>query len=133
LYEPAKRTIAADSESARAMLGSVSWAFGGTSSREVCNMGIKLIRIRPDDNVAVAVETIDQGELVRLATGEEVRVQSAIKYGYKVALKAIGVGEPIVKYGECIGHASKDIAVGDAVHVHNVEPLAIPDVYVSIT
>jgi hypothetical protein len=96
-------------------------------------MGVKLIRIRADDNVGVAVQPIEEGEVVRTAAGDEVTAKQSIQYGFKVALRPIPRGEPIIKYGELIGHASKDITPGDSVHTHNVDPLPIPDVYVAIT
>ncbi len=44
----------------------------------------------------------------------------AIPRGHKVALRAIGAGQIVVKYGSAIGHASCDIASGTHVHTHNV-------------
>ncbi len=41
--------------------------------------------------------------------------------GHKYALRDIKEGENIIKYGMPIGHASKNIAKGDHVHVHNVK------------
>ena len=40
--------------------------------------------------------------------------------GHKYALRSIGAGEPVVKYGEIIGRATRDIAEGEWVHTHNV-------------
>ncbi len=40
--------------------------------------------------------------------------------GHKYALRAIRAGENVVKYGMPIGHATRDIAPGEHVHVHNV-------------
>jgi altronate dehydratase small subunit len=44
-----------------------------------------------------------------------------IPYGHKVAVKPIAAGEAVIKHGEDIGVASAAIAIGDHVHVHNVE------------
>ena len=41
--------------------------------------------------------------------------------GHKYALRDIAEGENIVKYGMPIGHATKPIAKGEHVHVHNVK------------
>ena len=41
--------------------------------------------------------------------------------GHKYALRAIAAGENVIKYGMPIGHATKDIAAGEHVHVHNVK------------
>lgn len=40
--------------------------------------------------------------------------------GHKYAIRAIAAGENVVKYGMPIGHATRAIAVGDHVHVHNL-------------
>ncbi|MGN0833730.1 MAG: UxaA family hydrolase [Kiritimatiellia bacterium] len=40
--------------------------------------------------------------------------------GHKYALRAIAVGENVVKYGMPIGHATAAIAPGEHVHVHNM-------------
>lgn len=50
-------------------------------------------------------------------------VHDDIPYGHKVALADIGAGENIVKYGEIIGAASKDISAGCHVHVQNMDSL----------
>ncbi|MDO4841568.1 MAG: UxaA family hydrolase [Phoenicibacter congonensis] len=39
---------------------------------------------------------------------------------HKVALKDIAEGEDVFEYGEVIGHASKAIAKGELVHIHNL-------------
>ncbi|NLZ76390.1 MAG: altronate dehydratase [Spirochaetales bacterium] len=79
---------------------------------------MKAIRIRPEDSVAVAVRPLQKGE--RIVTGDLVTtVAEEIAGGHKVALKAIGKGEAIIKYGAPIGSATKDIAVGEHVHTHN--------------
>ena len=76
---------------------------------------MKLIRINETDNVAVAVDKIDQGiEIYGLTTLNE------IPMGHKVGLKDIKEGEDIIKYAQVIGVASKDIAKGEHVHSHNM-------------
>ena len=51
----------------------------------------------------------------------EVRALEAVPYGHKIALCDIKKGEEIIKYGEAIGAASRDIAAGDYVHIHNMD------------
>lgn len=78
---------------------------------------MKLIRIHPDDNVAVALADIRAGERfdeLGLIAAEDVA------RGHKIALCEIRAGEPVVKYGNPIGLAKSDIAPGTWVHVHNV-------------
>ena len=41
--------------------------------------------------------------------------------GHKYARVAIKAGEQIIKYGNPIGHATADIAMGEHVHTHNVK------------
>ena len=40
--------------------------------------------------------------------------------GHKYAIRPIAAGENVIKYGNPIGHATADIAVGDHVHTHNL-------------
>ena len=44
-----------------------------------------------------------------------------IPYGHKLALCEIKPGEDVTKYGECLGAATKVIAPGEHVHVHNLD------------
>ena len=41
--------------------------------------------------------------------------------GHKIALCDIAMGEPVVKYGFPIGHATRDIAKGEKVHTNNMK------------
>ena len=52
-----------------------------------------------------------------------VKVIGNVPYGHKIAVQPIAKGEHIVKYGEVIGAATRDIAEGEYVHVHNLEAL----------
>ena len=71
------------------------------------------------DNVATALEPIDQGRELRAGAWTIVAAE-AIPRGHKVAVCAIRAGEAVVKYGSPIGTASADIAAGAHVHTHNV-------------
>ncbi len=75
----------------------------------------RVIRLSPDDNVVVAVDQIPPGGSVAGAT-----VRERIPRGHKMAIVPIETNEPIRKYGQIIGFASKSIAPGDWVHEHNV-------------
>ncbi|MCV9967343.1 altronate dehydratase family protein [Pararhizobium sp. BT-229] len=74
------------------------------------------IVLSPQDNVAVASLAIEPGG--ELPDG--VRAAAKIDPGHKVAIHRVGVGEPVVKYGQAIGRATADIAPGDHVHSHNL-------------
>lgn len=76
------------------------------------------------DTVAVAIEPIAKGSEINYKVGDEIKTITAvddIQIYHKLAIKDMAKGEPVVKYGEHIGLAGKDIKVGEHVHVHNVE------------
>ncbi len=73
------------------------------------------IVISPLDSVAVALVPLKKGE-----EHEGVVLAEDIEKGHKFALKPIKTGEKVIKYGEVIGRATKDIAVGEHVHSHNM-------------
>ena len=77
------------------------------------------IVISAEDNVATALEALEPGQTIQ-AGALSVAVAEAIPRGHKGALRAIGTGEVVVKYGSPIGHASTGIAAGMHVHTHNV-------------
>lgn len=76
------------------------------------------------DTVAVAIEPVKKGEEVSFLLDGKVNVvkaQNDITIYHKIAIKEMKKGEPVVKYGQHIGLAADTIAVGEHVHVHNVE------------
>jgi altronate dehydratase small subunit len=86
----------------------------------------KAIVVDDRDTVATALAELAAGEVVLVAVGgREHRVDLAapIAFGHKLALTAIASGDPVVKYGEAIGRATRAIAAGDHVHLHNLESL----------
>ncbi|MBC7330848.1 MAG: UxaA family hydrolase [Synergistetes bacterium] len=86
----------------------------------------KALAISELDNVATALEDIEPGEsvLVKMPEGErEIRVRARIPFGHKLSIKRVPKGGEVVKYGEVIGKATRDIEIGEWVHVHNVESL----------
>ena len=81
--------------------------------------GVKAVVLRDDDSVAVAARPIPKGSILRLGD-RTIEVQEPIGLGHKVALAAIATGEPVRKYGQIIGFASRDIRAGSRVHVENL-------------
>ena len=79
----------------------------------------RAVLLRGEDNVAVAARPIPEGFPLEVG-GRSVVVREPIALGHKVALQAIEVGAPVLKYGQIIGFASEPIAAGAWVHVHNV-------------
>jgi len=96
----------------------------------------RAIMMDAKDNVATALTSLDSGDMVTVASSSqkkvsEIKVNKAIPFGHKLAIKAINKGGNAIKYGEVIGHASQNIAVGDYVHIHNVvsNRMQIPKVW----
>lgn len=79
----------------------------------------RAILLRGDDNVAVAARPIPKGFVLTVGQGP-VEVREPIALGHKVALAEIAPGEPVRKYGQIIGFATKPIPPGAWVHEHNV-------------
>jgi altronate hydrolase len=75
--------------------------------------------LHPNDNVAVASRGLAEGAEVA-AGPHTVTLSEPVKLGHKLALVAIGRGGPVVKYGQIIGFATRDIEPGQWVHVHNL-------------
>jgi altronate dehydratase small subunit len=83
---------------------------------------MRAIVMKPADNVATVVEAVEAGDSVAAGgDGIAIRVVEKIPFGHKFALRAIAKGQPVVKYGETIGLATRDILPGQHVHVHNLE------------
>ncbi|HPO76120.1 MAG TPA: UxaA family hydrolase [Thermoclostridium caenicola] len=83
-----------------------------------------LIVLSEADNVGNAIEDIEKNEVVSFSVNgqkHEFTAKERIPFGFKIAIKDIKKGEPIIKYHEIIGKASRDIDLGHLVHVHNVE------------
>ena len=79
---------------------------------------MRTIRIHPSDNVVVALTDIAAGETVS-GEGYSVTATEAVSRGHKIALFPIAGGTPIVKYGNEIALAKRDISAGEWVHTHN--------------
>ncbi|HWA00201.1 MAG TPA: altronate dehydratase family protein [Caulobacterales bacterium] len=78
-----------------------------------------LFRVHPDDDVAVALGEIASGEQASFGDGA-LRAREAIPTGHKIALRDLGPGEDVKKYGFVIGRAKVAIAAGAHVHTHNL-------------
>src|SRR5215470_9035110 len=74
------------------------------------------LRLNPSDPVVVAMRDIAVGEMV----ASKVKAVEAIGRGHKVATQPIAAGEPVRKFGQIIGNATKAIQPGQHVHVHNL-------------
>ena len=84
-------------------------------------MGTNAVLVNPKDNIAVAIKEIRTGEAVTGIGDLEVRANVDIMRNHKVAIAEVAENEPVLKYGERIGFASKTIRPGDWVHTHNLK------------
>src|ERR1044071_5254501 len=76
------------------------------------------LRLNAADDVVIACRNLEPGtNLLK----EGVVCKDAIPAGHKVATRAIAAGEPVRRYAQIIGFATKPIAPGFHVHVHNLE------------
>ena len=83
-------------------------------------MQTKYLKINADDNVAVAITTLNAGELISVNT-DEISLQNEIPAGHKFALKDFAANDLIIKYGYAIGHAREAIAKGGLVNEKNIK------------
>ena len=77
------------------------------------------------DNVATLLCDAEAGQLIDIADTDgcivdRLEILEIISRGHKVALRKIGVGEMVMKYGEEIGRAVLSMQRGAWVHVHNL-------------
>ncbi len=80
----------------------------------------KVILIHDSDSVAVALENLEKGQQVDIR-GTVITLQDAVPFGHKLAVQPIAQGEYVFKYGHPIGHAARDIMLGEHVHTHNLK------------
>ncbi len=88
-----------------------------------------LIRIHPDDNVAVTSMPLSKGAPIT-AAGESLTLLDDVEIGGRIALTDIPAGQPIVQYGEFLGR-SIGVYTGQAItpeRVERIEPqYVLPD------
>jgi (2R)-sulfolactate sulfo-lyase subunit alpha len=89
-------------------------------------MSVKFLVHHEKDNVGVAVVDIAAGVEAdgryRDQEGDlKIKLSDDVPLGHKIALVAISNGNSIIEYGVVIGLATKDISVGQQVHVHNLK------------
>ena len=80
------------------------------------------------DDVAVVIENVASGDDVKVVTleGEDfgmVKATEDIPLGHKIALRDMGEGKDVIKYGRAIGRTRMDIAKGAHVHTQNVRSI----------
>lgn len=88
------------------------------------HMKVKGILIDPADHVVTLSAAVKAGEKVSYLKADKICCQTAAedipKY-HKMAIIHIDKGQRIMKYGEQIGTATKEITAGGWVHIHNLQ------------
>ncbi|AGX42938.1 UxaA family hydrolase [Clostridium saccharobutylicum] len=77
-------------------------------------------KINEQDNVVVALKDLFKGEIIEIDS-DKIELKEDVKRGHKIAIKKILNSENVVKYGYPIGHAIKNIGIGEWVHTHNIK------------
>lgn len=85
----------------------------------------RLLRLHPNDSVVVVTRTLEASETIAL-DGIPVVVPQRITLGHKLAARALRPGEKVFKYGVAIGSATRNIALGEHVHLHNLQSDYLP-------
>ena len=79
------------------------------------------LSLHADDPVVVARRRAPAGTTHAAPDGSTIVADEAIEAAHKLAVRPITQGQPVCKYGQIIGFASRDIQPGEWVHTHNVE------------
>lgn len=85
-----------------------------------------LVHDKKDTVGVVVVEGLKGGtDMLCVVTADDssfrLQARMDVPIGHKVALADIKSGDTVVKYGQDIGQAKADIAMGEHVHVHNLK------------
>lgn len=75
------------------------------------------VRLHPLDEVAIVKCPLAPG--LRL-TGAGIAVRQMVPQGHKLALRDVPQGEPVHRYGQVVGFATRAIRAGEHVHSHNL-------------
>lgn len=76
-----------------------------------------IIRLNAADDVVIARVDLPAGtEIIK----ENVRTNTMVPAGHKLATRDVESGKPVRRYNQIIGFATKAIKAGDHVHVHNL-------------
>ena len=80
----------------------------------------KIVYLDEKDTVATTTCILEAGSQFTLGD-QTITAVEEIPFAHKIAVRPMAKGDQVYKYGEPIGGATSDIAVGQLVHVHNVK------------
>lgn len=75
------------------------------------------LQLHSDDDVVVALDDLPAGTA---CDGVPAPLAGPVPRGHKIARRAIAAGASVLRYGQIIGVATRDIAPGEHVHSHNL-------------
>jgi arabinonate dehydratase len=84
---------------------------------QMSNPSSAVVQLHPSDPVVVALRDFAPGEAVGIGS---VQTQGPIPKGHKIAVAPLRKNQPVLKFGQVIGVATRDIAPGEHVHTHNL-------------
>ncbi|AMJ41081.1 UxaA family hydrolase [Anaerotignum propionicum] len=79
-----------------------------------------ILKIHEKDNVGTCLRKLEAQETIPFDKCNITATEPIPQY-HKIALTHIPIHNPVYKYGQIIGLATKEISQGDYVHVHNIE------------
>ncbi|MBC6997344.1 altronate dehydratase family protein [Cytophaga sp. FL35] len=88
-------------------------------------MQTKLIKVQPEDNVAIALVDLVQGDRVTFE-GEDIIILSDVKAKHKITLINLEANDEIIMYGVLVGKAVTQVKRGEALTVTNVRHESSP-------
>lgn len=83
----------------------------------------RILKIHPDDNIAVALQSLPQGTSLEV-DGSALRLIEPIAQKHKFSLTDLHVGDDILMYGVLVGKAIKDIPRGGLISTSNIRHAA---------
>ncbi|MGB8703499.1 MAG: altronate dehydratase family protein [Gillisia sp.] len=83
-------------------------------------MKSKLIKVHPDDNIAIALTDVWEGDVINFE-GEDIRILSDTQAKHKLTLVDLSPGDSIFMYGVLVGKANTEIKRGGVLTVENIK------------
>jgi altronate hydrolase len=86
-------------------------------------MNRKVTKVHPDDNVLVALSSLEEGEVITW-DGDEIKLPSRVPAKHKLVLDDLQPGDEVRMYGVLVGKAQKPIARGGVITTLNLKHAA---------
>jgi len=83
-------------------------------------MSERILKVHPDDNVIVALQDLEKGEVISYK-GESYTLQDKIPAKHKFVTGNLEVGQPVFMYGVLVGKALEKISGGGLVSTRNLK------------